>query len=106
MAFSYLKCILFKHLFEEHRTLSKTSHEDADCDIIRKLLYSINILPVILCHWDIQIANISVDTISCCRFRLLCELPSGISKMATASLANATIRGERKLTRSSHAHNK
>lgn len=76
MAFSYMKCILFIHLLEEHRTLSKTSHDDADCDIIiRKLIYSINILLAFICHWDIQIVNISIDTIFCCRFRLLYELP-------------------------------
>lgn len=80
------------HLLEEHRTLSKTSHDDTDCDIIiRKLLYSINILLAFICHWDIQIVNISVDTIFCCRFRLLYELPPGISKMAGVSLVTATI---------------
>lgn len=107
MAFSYLKCTFFIHLLEEHRPLSKTSHEDADCDIsTRMLLYSMNnILLVFICHWNIQIVNISAETIICCRFRLLYELPWCISKMAGASLVTATITGERKLTRSSHTTN-
>ena len=85
MAFSYLKCTFFIHLLEEHRTLSKTSHEDAGCNIaIRKLLHSMNniLLVFIWCHWNIQIVNISAETIICCRFRLLYELPWYISKMA------------------------
>lgn len=76
MAFSYLKCIFFVHLLEVHRTLSKTSHDDAECNIIiRKLVYSVNILLAFICHRDIQIVTISVDTIFCRRFRLLYELP-------------------------------
>lgn len=95
------------HLLEEHRTLSKTSDDDADRGIIiRKLLYSINILLAFIRHWDIQIVNISVDTNFCCRFRLLYELPPSISKMAGANLVTATITGERKFTRSSRTHNK
>lgn len=66
----------FIHLLEEHRTLSKTSHDDAECNIIiRKPVYSINILLAFICHTDIQIVNISVDTNFYCRFRLLYELP-------------------------------
>jgi hypothetical protein len=105
MASCYLKCIFCIHLLEEHRTLSKTSHDDADCDIIiRKLLYSINVLLAFICHWDIKMVDILVDTIFCCRFRLLYKLPWGISKMDGASLVTATITVERKFTRSSHTH--
>jgi len=76
----------FTHLLEEHRTLSKTPHGDAECNIIiRKPVYSINILLASICHRDIQTVNISVDTNFCCRFKLLHELPWGSSKMARAS---------------------
>lgn len=75
MAFSYLKCTS-SYIYLKNIGLCLKHLMAMQCNIIiRKPVYSVNILLASICHRDIQTVNISVDTNFCCRFRLLYELP-------------------------------